>query len=64
MSATTDAVTWLASEEPNPLLPHLSEIIVGLVAFLVGLILLLPWMLMKMMAFTISIFGDLPRFAR
>jgi F-type H+-transporting ATPase subunit b len=33
MSATTDAVTWLASEEPNPLLPHLSEIIVGLVAF-------------------------------
>ena len=34
-----------------------------LVAFLVGIILLLPWMLMKMMAFTISIFGDLPRFA-
>lgn len=35
-----------------------------LVAFLVGLILMLPWMLMKMMAFTTSIFGDLPRFAR
>jgi flagellar biosynthesis protein FliQ len=35
-----------------------------LVAFLVGLILLLPWMLMKMMAFTIAIFGDLARFAR
>jgi flagellar biosynthetic protein FliQ len=35
-----------------------------LVAFLVGIVLLLPWMLMKMMAFTISIFGDLPRFAR
>jgi flagellar biosynthetic protein FliQ len=34
-----------------------------LVAFLVGLILLLPWMLMKMMAFTIAIFGDLARFA-
>jgi ABC-type nitrate/sulfonate/bicarbonate transport system substrate-binding protein len=35
-----------------------------LVAFLVGLILLLPWMLMKMMAFTIAILGDLARFAR
>ena len=34
-----------------------------LVAFLVGLILLLPWMLMRMMAFTTAIFGDLPRFA-
>jgi flagellar biosynthetic protein FliQ len=34
-----------------------------LVAFLVGLILLLPWMLMKMMAFTIGILGDLARFA-
>ena len=34
-----------------------------LVAFLVGLILLLPWMLMKMMAFTIAILGDLARFA-
>ena len=35
-----------------------------LIAFLTGIILLLPWMLMKMMAFTTSIFGDLPRFAR
>jgi len=34
-----------------------------LVAFFVGLILLLPWMLMKMMAFTIDILGDLARFA-
>jgi len=35
-----------------------------LVAFLVGIILLLPWMLMRLMAFTTSIIGDLPRFAR
>ena len=35
-----------------------------LVAFLVGILLLLPWMLMKMMAFTTSILGDLPSFAR
>ena len=35
-----------------------------LVAFLVGIILLLPWMLMKMMAYTIGIMGDLHRFAR
>jgi flagellar biosynthesis protein FliQ len=35
-----------------------------LVAFLVGIMLLLPWMLMKLMAFTTSIIGDLPRFAR
>ena len=35
-----------------------------LVAFLVGIMLLLPWMLMKLMAFTTSIVGDLPRFAR
>jgi len=34
-----------------------------LAAFLVGIILLLPWMLMKMMAFTTAILGDLPRFA-
>jgi flagellar biosynthesis protein FliQ len=34
-----------------------------LVAFFVGLILLLPWMLMKMMAFTTGILGDLARFA-
>jgi flagellar biosynthetic protein FliQ len=35
-----------------------------LVAFLVGIMLLLPWMLMRLMAFTTSIIGDLPRFAR
>ena len=35
-----------------------------LVAFLVGIILLLPWMLMRLMAYTTSILGDLPRFAR
>ena len=34
-----------------------------LVAFLVGIMLLLPWMLMKLMAYTTSIIGDLPRFA-
>ena len=34
-----------------------------LAAFLVGIILLLPWMLMKMMALTTAILGDLPRFA-
>jgi len=34
-----------------------------LAAFLVGIILLLPWMLMKMMAFTTAILGDLSRFA-
>jgi flagellar biosynthesis protein FliQ len=33
------------------------------VAFLVGIILLLPWMLMKIMAFTTGIMGNLPRFA-
>ena len=35
-----------------------------LAAFLVGIMLLLPWMLTKLMAFTTSIIGDLPRFAR
>ena len=35
-----------------------------LAAFLVGIILLLPWMLMKLMAFTTGILGDLHRFAR
>ena len=35
-----------------------------LLAFLVGIILLLPWMLMKLMAYTTGIIGDLPRFAR
>jgi flagellar biosynthesis protein FliQ len=35
-----------------------------LMAFLAGIIFLLPWMLSKMMAYTISILGDLPRYAR
>ena len=35
-----------------------------LAAFLLGLILFLPWMLMKLMAYTTGIFGDLGRFAR
>jgi flagellar biosynthetic protein FliQ len=35
-----------------------------LIAFLGGIILLLPWMVMRMMAYTISILGDLPRYAR
>jgi flagellar biosynthesis protein FliQ len=35
-----------------------------LLAFLGGIMLLLPWMLMKLMEYTTSILGDLPRFAR
>ena len=35
-----------------------------LLAFMVGIMLLLPWMLMKLMAYTTSIIGDLPRYAR
>ena len=35
-----------------------------LAAFFVGTLVLLPWMLMRLMAFTTSIIGDLPRFAR
>ena len=35
-----------------------------LVAFLAGLLLLLPWMLQKTMAYTISLLGDLSRYAR
>ena len=35
-----------------------------LVAFLVGLLLLLPWMLSRSMTYTISILGDLGRYAR
>jgi flagellar biosynthesis protein FliQ len=34
-----------------------------LLAFLFGIMFLLPWMLMKLMAYTTSILGDLPRFA-
>jgi flagellar biosynthetic protein FliQ len=35
-----------------------------LVAFLVGLILLLPWMLQKTMSYTTALLGDLGRYAR
>ena len=35
-----------------------------LVAFLLGLLLLLPWMLQRSMAYTASLFGDLGRYAR
>jgi flagellar biosynthetic protein FliQ len=35
-----------------------------LVAFLLGTLLLLPWMLARSMSYTISIFGDLGRYAR
>jgi flagellar biosynthetic protein FliQ len=34
-----------------------------LLAFLGGIILLLPWMLMRLMAYTIGIFGNLSRYA-
>ena len=35
-----------------------------LVAFLVGLLFLLPWMLSRAMSYTVSILGDLGRYAR
>jgi flagellar biosynthetic protein FliQ len=35
-----------------------------LVAFLIGLLLLLPWMLQKSMAYTAGLLGDLGRYAR
>ncbi len=35
-----------------------------LVAFLFGIVLLMPWMLQKMTAYTILILGDLGRYAR
>lgn len=35
-----------------------------LTAFLAGLMLLLPWMLQKMMAYTIGLMGNLARYAR
>jgi flagellar biosynthetic protein FliQ len=35
-----------------------------LAAFLVGMLLLLPWMLQRSMSYTISILGDLGRYAR
>ena len=34
-----------------------------LVAFLVGILLLLPWMLQKIMSYTTAILGDLGRYA-
>jgi flagellar biosynthesis protein FliQ len=33
-------------------------------AFLVGIVILLPWMLMRMMAYTTSLLGDLGRYGR
>jgi flagellar biosynthetic protein FliQ len=35
-----------------------------LVAFLAGLLLLMPWMLQRSMSYTISLLGDLGRYAR
>ncbi|HYW44162.1 MAG TPA: flagellar biosynthetic protein FliQ [Bryobacteraceae bacterium] len=35
-----------------------------LVAFLVGILLLLPWMLQKTVSYTTSLLGDLGRYAR
>jgi flagellar biosynthetic protein FliQ len=35
-----------------------------LLAFLAGLLFLLPWMLNRMMGYTIALFGDLARYAR
>lgn len=35
-----------------------------LIAFLTGLLLLLPWMMQKTMAYTVSILGNLGRYAR
>jgi flagellar biosynthetic protein FliQ len=35
-----------------------------LTAFLAGLLLLLPWMLQKLMAYTTALFGNLGRYAR
>ena len=35
-----------------------------LLAFLAGLLFLLPWMLHRMMGYTITLFGDLARYAR
>jgi flagellar biosynthetic protein FliQ len=35
-----------------------------LIAFLAGMLLLLPWMLQRMMAYTTALLGDLGRYAR
>jgi flagellar biosynthesis protein FliQ len=34
------------------------------VAFLVGILLLLPWMLQKSIGYTVALFGDFGRYAR
>lgn len=35
-----------------------------LVVFLLGILLLLPWMLERIMSYTVTLFGDLSRYAR
>lgn len=35
-----------------------------LVAFLAGIVLFLPWMLMRLCSYTIGLFGDFSRYAR
>ncbi len=35
-----------------------------LAAFLFGLLLLMPWMLSRMMTYTVGLFGDLGRYAK
>ncbi|MGC4055668.1 MAG: flagellar biosynthetic protein FliQ [Paludibaculum sp.] len=35
-----------------------------LVAFLAGIVLFLPWMLMRLCSYTIALFGDFTRYAR
>jgi flagellar biosynthetic protein FliQ len=35
-----------------------------LVVFLLGILLLLPWMLQRTMSYTLTLFGDLGRYAR
>lgn len=35
-----------------------------LAAFLFGLLILLPWMLNRMMSYTVALFGDLGKYAR
>jgi flagellar biosynthetic protein FliQ len=41
-----------------------SSTIPRLLAFLAGLLFLLPWMLHRTMSYTIALFGDLGRYAR
>jgi flagellar biosynthetic protein FliQ len=35
-----------------------------LIAFLIGILLLLPWMLQKTVSYSVALFGDLGRYAR